>query len=134
METCFLDRIPPALQRLPITSLDFSAERVIAEVTGNGVEQASVPDLADPMSDRPVELRPGSVHFIPYPSIADLLEAERVRLLWCPVVFIALLVFRLMKLANNFIQANLHLLVATSLGKGDAELWASALLFYAPKL
>lgn len=81
METCFLDRIPPALQRLPITSLDLSAERVIAEVTGNGMEQASVPDLADPMSDRPVELRPGSVHFIPYPSIADLLEAERVRLL-----------------------------------------------------
>ncbi|KAL3986151.1 hypothetical protein ACH3XW_41560 [Acanthocheilonema viteae] len=81
METNFLERIPPALQRLPTTVLDMSAERVIVEVTSDKQEQAVIPEMTDLLSDRSIDLPPGSIHFIPYPSIADLLEANKVRLL-----------------------------------------------------
>ncbi|EFO24054.1 hypothetical protein LOAG_04431 [Loa loa] len=81
MEASFLERIPPALQRLPITALDMSAERVIIEVTNDKQEQVVIPEMTDMFSDRTVDLPPGSIHFIPYPSIADLLEANKVRLL-----------------------------------------------------
>lgn len=81
METSFLERIPPALQRLPTTALDMSAERVIVEVTNDKQEQAVIPEMTDMLSDRTIDLPPGSIHFIPYPSIADLLEANKVRLL-----------------------------------------------------
>uniref|UniRef100_A0A915Q065 DNA replication complex GINS protein SLD5 n=1 Tax=Setaria digitata TaxID=48799 RepID=A0A915Q065_9BILA len=81
MKTCFLERIPPVLQRLPTTTLDMSAERVIIEVTNDKQEQAVIPEMTDVLSDRTVDLPPGSIHFIPYPSIADLLEANKVRLL-----------------------------------------------------
>ncbi|VDK87568.1 unnamed protein product, partial [Onchocerca ochengi] len=81
METNFLERIPPSLQRLPTTALDMSAERVIIEVNNNKQEQAVIPEMTDMLSDRTVDLPPGSIHFIPFPSIADLLEANKVRLL-----------------------------------------------------
>uniref|UniRef100_A0A0R3RFN8 DNA replication complex GINS protein SLD5 n=1 Tax=Elaeophora elaphi TaxID=1147741 RepID=A0A0R3RFN8_9BILA len=81
METNFLERIPPALQRLPTTALDMSAERVIVEVTNDKQEQVVIPEMTDLLSDRTIDLPPGSIHFIPYLSIADLLEANKVRLL-----------------------------------------------------
>ncbi|VDO41964.1 unnamed protein product [Onchocerca flexuosa] len=81
METNFLERIPPSLQRLPTAALDMSAERVIIEVNNNRQEQAVIPEMTDMLSDRTVDLPPGSIHFIPFPSIADLLEANKVRLL-----------------------------------------------------
>ncbi|VDM12258.1 unnamed protein product [Wuchereria bancrofti] len=81
METNFLERIPPALQRLPTTALDMSAERVIVEVTNDQQEQVIIPEMTDMLSDRTIDLLPGSIHFIPYPSIANLLEANKVRLL-----------------------------------------------------
>lgn len=81
METNFLGRIPPALQRLPTAAIDMSAERVIIEVTSDKLEQVVIPEMSDMLSDRTVDLPPGSIHFIPYPSIAELLEANKVRLL-----------------------------------------------------
>ncbi|KAK6109440.1 hypothetical protein QQG55_36005 [Brugia pahangi] len=81
LEANFLERIPPALQRLPTTALDMSAERVIVEVTNDQQEQVIIPEMTDMLSDRTIDLPPGSIHFIPYPSIANLLEANKVRLL-----------------------------------------------------
>ncbi|VDN06389.1 unnamed protein product [Thelazia callipaeda] len=81
MDTCFLERIPPALRRLPTTKIDMSKERVIVEVTSNTHEKSVIPEMTDILSERSVDLPPGSIHFIPYPSIANLLEANKVRLL-----------------------------------------------------
>ncbi|KAM3716586.1 DNA replication complex GINS protein [Dirofilaria immitis] len=81
METSFLERIPPALQSLPTIGLDMSAERVVIEVNSDKEEQAVIPEMTDMLSERTVDLPSGSIHFIPYPSIADLLEAKKVRLL-----------------------------------------------------
>lgn len=80
-ETIFFGRIPPALQRLPTTAIDMSAERVIIEVTSDKQEQVVIPEMSDISLDRTVDLPPSSIHFIPYPSIAELLEANKVRLL-----------------------------------------------------
>ncbi|MCP9264476.1 DNA replication complex GINS protein SLD5 [Dirofilaria immitis] len=77
METSFLERIPPALQSLPTIGLDMSAERVVIEVNSDKEEQAVIPEMTDMLSERTVDLPSGSIHFIPYPSIADLLEAKK---------------------------------------------------------
>uniref|UniRef100_F1LCS8 DNA replication complex GINS protein SLD5 n=1 Tax=Ascaris suum TaxID=6253 RepID=F1LCS8_ASCSU len=78
---CALSRLPPALQRLPLTKVDVSRERVFIDVVEDDVQDVSVPDMTDPLSELIIHLDKGSTHLIPYQSVAEHLSNDKIRLL-----------------------------------------------------
>ncbi|KHN77399.1 DNA replication complex GINS protein SLD5 [Toxocara canis] len=78
---CALNRLPPALQRVPHSKMDLSHERVFLGVVEENVEDVSVPDMSDPLSELIVQLDNNSSHLMPYENVVQHLCNGQIRLL-----------------------------------------------------
>uniref|UniRef100_A0A1I8A9H5 GINS complex subunit 4 n=1 Tax=Steinernema glaseri TaxID=37863 RepID=A0A1I8A9H5_9BILA len=81
MNRVFLNRIPEVLRTLEAPGQDLSIERVFLQVNSEPVNGVAMPDMKEPDSEYLIDLQPRSRHLLPFLSVREALEENKVRLM-----------------------------------------------------
>ncbi|KAK0407083.1 hypothetical protein QR680_018986 [Steinernema hermaphroditum] len=78
MDRVFLNKLPEALRTLHAPGQDLSVERVFLQVNSEPVSGIAMPDMKEPDSEYLIDLEPRSRHLLPFLSVRDALEENKI--------------------------------------------------------